>query len=129
MARPEVHVDGDQRLGLVDDDVAAGPERHGGLEHRVELRLDVVALIERHRLVIGLHVLGMRRHQHPHEVLGVAVARLAFDHDVGDVLVVEIADGTLDEVAFLIDVGRRVGIQRGLADRVPHAQQVFVSRA
>ena len=43
-----------------------------------------------------------------------------------DVLVVEIADRALDQVAFLIDAGRRVRFERQFADRVPHAQQIFV---
>ena len=37
-----VDVDGDQRLGLVDDQVAAGAELHRRRQHRVELRLDLV---------------------------------------------------------------------------------------
>src|SRR6185437_3395989 len=121
-----VHVDGDERLGLVDDDIAAGFQRHRRLEHGVELRLDVEALEQRHRLGVGLHVLGMRRHQHAHEVLGVVVARLALDRDVGDVLVVEVADRALDEIAFLVNAGRRDRVERRLADRIPHAQEVFV---
>ena len=43
-----VDVDGDQRLGLVDDDVAARLQRHLVGEHRVELRLD--AGLGEHRL-------------------------------------------------------------------------------
>ena len=42
-----VDVDRDQRLGLVDDDVAAGLQRHLRLQHAVELRLDAVAREER----------------------------------------------------------------------------------
>ena len=37
-----VHVDGDQRLGLVDHDIAAGAQLHRRAEHGVELRLDLV---------------------------------------------------------------------------------------
>ena len=42
-----VDVDGDQRLGLVDHDVAAGAQLHGRREHRVELALDAVAREQR----------------------------------------------------------------------------------
>jgi len=35
-----VDIDRDQRLGLVDDDVAAGAQLHGRREHRIELALD-----------------------------------------------------------------------------------------
>ncbi len=103
---PGVHVDGDQRLGLVDDEIAAGLQRHVVREHRVELGFDAVAGEERLRIAIGLHDLGMARHEHAHEVLGLAIAVLAGDRDVVDVLVVEVADGALDERAFLIDQRR-----------------------
>ena len=64
-----VHVDRDESLGLVDDDVAAGLERHLAGEHRIELRFDAEAGEERLDLAVGLHVLGMARHEHAHEVL------------------------------------------------------------
>ena len=38
-----VDVDRDQRLGLVEHDVAAGAQLHDRREHRVELALDAVA--------------------------------------------------------------------------------------
>ena len=38
-----VDVDRDQRLGLVDHQIAAGAQLHGGRQHRVELGLDLVA--------------------------------------------------------------------------------------
>ncbi len=120
-----VDVDRDQRLGLVDDDVAAGLQRHLGREHRVELRLDAVAREERLRVAVGLHGLGMARHEHAHEVLGLAIAVLAGDEDLVDVLVVEVADRALDQRAFLVDEGRRGRVQRQLAHGLPQAQQIF----
>ena len=45
-----VDVDRDQRLGLVDHDVAAGAQLHGRREHRVELALDAVAREDRLRV-------------------------------------------------------------------------------
>ena len=102
-----VHVDGDERLGLVDDDVAARFQRDHGAEHRVELPLDLVPDKERLRLLIWMHVLGMARHEHAHEVLGLAVRVVAGDQDFVDVFVIEVADRALDEVAFLIDEAGR----------------------
>ena len=58
---PGVDVDRDQRLGLVDDDVAAGLQRHLRLQHAVELRLDAEAREDRRRLAIGLNHLGVAR--------------------------------------------------------------------
>ena len=50
-----VDVDGDQRLGLVDDDVAARLQRHLIGEHRVELRLDAGLGEHRLRVAVELH--------------------------------------------------------------------------
>ena len=44
-----VDVDGDQRLGDVDDDVAAGLELHRRVEHRLEVALDLEAREQRQR--------------------------------------------------------------------------------
>ena len=68
----------------------------------------------------------MARHEHAHEVLGFAIAVLARDQDVVDVLVVEVADGALDQRALLIDEGGGRRAQRQLAHALPHAHQVFV---
>ena len=126
VARPGIDVDRDQRLGLVDDDIAARFQGDGGREHRVQLGLDMHALEQRHAVLVLVDMLGMAGHQHAHEVLGVAVALFAFHHDVLHVLVVEVADDALDQVAFLIDAGRRVGRQRLFPDRVPQAQQIVI---
>ena len=48
-----VDVDGDQRFGLVDDEVAARAQRHVRAEHGVELPLDLVAREERLGVLIG----------------------------------------------------------------------------
>jgi hypothetical protein len=76
-------------------------------------------------VAIGLNDLGVARHQHPHEVLGFAIALLAGNDDFADVAVVEIADRALDQRAFLIDeAGRRRG-ERQVADILPKPHQIF----
>ena len=120
-----VDVDRDQRLGLVDHDVAAGAQLHGRREHRVELALDAVAGEDRLGVDVELHVLRMARHEHAHEVLGFLVAAFAGDDDLVDVLGVEIADRALGERAFLVHQRRRGGFQGQVADLLPDAQQIF----
>ena len=120
-----VHVDRHQRFGLVDDQIAAGFQRHMIGEHGVELGLDPGLGEDRRGLAVELHILGMARHEHAHEVLGLAVGVLARDHDLLDVAAVKIADGALDERAFLIDEGRRRGTQRQFAHALPEPQQIF----
>ncbi len=121
-----IDVDGDQRFGLVDDDVAAALQRHLRLQHAVELRLDAVAHEDRRRVAVRLNHLGVARHQHAHEVLGLAIAFLAGDQDLVDVLVVEVAHRALDQAAFLVDEGRGGGLQRQIADVFPKPHQIFV---
>ena len=121
-----VDVDGDQRLGDVDDDVAAGLELHDRVEHRREVALDLEAREERQGVGVMLHVLRVRRHEHLHVVLGLAVAALAVDEDLVHLAAVEVADGALDQAALLVDRGGGDRLQREVADHLPLAQQVFV---
>ena len=50
---------------------------------------------------------------------------LAGDEDFIDVFVIEIADGSLDEVAFLVNQARRGRLQRKIADIFPQPQQIL----
>ena len=121
-----VDVDGDQGLGLVDDQIAAGLQLH---DRRVDLRqlvLDLVFDEEGRLLLVELNLLRLAGHDHAHEVAGFAVTRLALDHDAVQVLVEHVPDGPFDEVFLLVDQGRRDRLQRRLADRLPQAHQVFV---
>jgi hypothetical protein len=72
------------------------------------------------------HVLGVGRHDHLHEVLGPAVARLALDQHLVDIAVVEVADRAVDQVAFLVDQRGRDGFQRQFAHLLPLALEIFV---
>ncbi len=123
---PRVHVDGHQGLGHADDDIAAGAQLHRRVEHRREVAFDLEAGEERQALVVVLHVLGMGRHDHLHEVLGRAVALDPLDEHLVDVLVVKVADRALDEVALFVDRRRGDRLQRQLADLFPEPHEVFV---
>src|SRR5690606_28590150 len=92
-----------QSFSLVDDNIAAGLEIDLWLQHAVKLRLNAIAGKDRHRVAERLHDLGMAWHQQAHEVLGLAIAFLARDKDLFNILIIEIADRTLDQRAFLID--------------------------
>ena len=45
----------------------------------------------------------MARHEHAHEILGIAIGFLASDHDFINVFIVEITDCALDQRAFLVN--------------------------
>ena len=121
-----VDVDGDQRFGRVDDDIAARFQLHRRAVHRVELLLDLVAVKQRDAVDIGLNALGMRRHQHFHEILGGAVSGVALHQDFVDFLGIKIPDRAFDQIGLFIGQGGRCRAQRQLAHAVPEPQQVFV---
>ena len=120
-----VHVDGDERFRLVDDEIAARAQRDMVREHRVELLLDVRAHEDRLRLAPRHDIARMARHDEPHEVARLAPCGIAGDDHLVDLLAVEIADRALDERAFLVDEGGRGGAERQFAHVLPHAQQIF----
>ena len=124
-----VHVDGDQRLGDADDDVAARFQLHDRVEHACQIAFDLEAREQRHLVLVVLHAVGMRRHDHLHEVARLLIAALALDQHLVDVLGIQIADVALDQVAFLIDGGRCDRLEGQVADLLPQAQQVFVIAA
>ncbi len=99
---------------------------HRGVEHAREVAFHLIAGEERQALVVELHVLGVGRHDHLHEVLGHAIATLALDQHLVDLLGIKIADRALDQVAFLVDRRGGHGLERHLADLFPQPQQVFV---
>ena len=123
---PRVDVDGDQGLGLVDDQIAAGLQRHDRLVDLRQQFLDAVGGEQGPGSLIEVHLPGLGRHQHAHEVAGFLEAFEAFDLDAVEILVEHVAHGAADEVLFLVDQRGGVGGQGGLADRFPQAQQVFV---
>jgi nucleotide-binding universal stress UspA family protein len=58
----------------------------------VELAFDLIALGTAGRIGDRLHLLGVARHDHLHEVLGGAVAALALDQHLVDVACCRVAD-------------------------------------
>ena len=124
-----VHVDGDQRLGHADDDVATGFQLHDRIEHAAQIAFDLIAREQRHLVLVVLHVLGVGRHDHLHEVLGGAITAVALDQNFLDLFRVDIADGPLDQIAFLIDRRGRDGLEGQLADLFPQPHQIFIVAA
>ena len=122
-----IDVDRDQRLGRVNDDRAARAQMHDRAVDLVELAFDLVA-VKKRNLAVGvfLHSLGVRGQHGLHEDLGGLVGVLAVDDDLVDVARIDVAQGPLDDVAFLVDQGRGGGLQRQVADLVPLAAQILV---
>ena len=116
-----------QRLGLINDQVAAGFQLHRRRHHCVELGIDLIPREQRLavRVAPQLHLLGVARHQHAHEVVRRAPAILAVHLDLVHVARIDVADRPLDQRGFLIDQSRRHRLHRMLANVVPQPHQVF----
>ena len=122
-----VDVDRDQRLGLVQHQIAAGFEGHHGVEQCVELLLSLMPLEQRRAFIFELlNPLGMRRGQCLHEALGVFVALVTLDQHFFHIAGIHVADCTLHHVGFFVDQRRGHGVERGFADPVPGPAQVLV---
>ena len=121
-----IDIDGHQSLGRIDHDVSAGRQCHFRGLHRIELAFHLVAGKEGKGVAIGLHALGVARHERAHERFGRPIALVAFHEHFLDFRIVEIPDRALDEVGFLVDQRRRRGRQGELADFLPEAEQVAV---
>ena len=120
-----VHVNRDQRFGLVDDDVAARFQRYLRGEHRIELGLDAHMRKQRLGLGPGFDVAHVAGAQHTHVIARFLEALRAGDDNLVDLLAVKVADRALDERAFLINEAGRTGFKRQRADGFPHAQEIF----
>ena len=124
---PGVHVDGHQRFGRIDDQIAAGRKLDPRRVQIVELVLDAVGDEQRLRLVpVLLHPPRVARNQRLHEILGAAVGPVALDQHLVDLPSVNVADRPFHEIGFLVDESRRRARQRVLADAFPGARQEIV---
>ena len=98
-----VDVDGDERLGLVDDEVGAGLHVDAAAERVAELLLDAVAVHDRGVALVELDdVAGLAR-----DFGGLGAEALVdlgvVDDDAVDVLAHPVADDAHDEVGLLVD--------------------------
>ena len=119
-----VDVDRHQRFGRVDNQIAARFQLDDRIIHCRELILDMVALKQRHGVDIRLHASGVAGHQQLHELLGVGIALGALDDDLFDVLVIDVADRPLDEIAVLVNQRWRGAPQCVFTDFVPQAGKI-----
>ena len=68
----------------------------------------------------------MRWHDHFHEILGDAIAALAFNQNLVNLTVIKITDRTFDQIAFFINFRRCGGFQCQLANLLPEPLQIFI---
>ena len=115
-----VDVDGDERLGLVDDDVAAAGEPDLAVKGGVDLLLDAEAVEDRLRAGVVLDALPSRARKSGRPVRCMRSQALASSHDhCVDLIGEEVADGALDQVGLLEDAGGRRLLFDALLDVIP----------
>ena len=104
-----VDVDGDQGLGLIDDDRAAVLQRHFALVDPGDFFVQLVLVEQRFLAVVQLQPVDVPRHDQLQELLGPFVGRRLVDVDRVDVGGEDVANRADDHVAFFVDVDRAPG--------------------
>ena len=85
----------------------------------------MVTLEQRNRVCIMLHTFCVAWHQQLHEVLGGFISVRPLDEYLVNVLIIDITDGTLDEVAVGVDQHRCCTTKRPFTDFVPKAGEII----
>ena len=119
-----VDVDGDQRLGVVDDDRAARGQVDLTRIRRLDLVLDLESREQRHVVAVELDPVDVAGHHVAHELLGLFVDGRRVDEDLADVGGEVVADGADHQARLLIDQERRRRAVGGALDGAPQLQQV-----
>ncbi len=120
-----VDVDGDQRLGMVEYQCAAGFQAHVARKRGFDLVFDLKAREQRRLVLVKLELAQILRHDLRHELLSALVDLGVVDQDFADIGPQVIADRADHQVAFLVDQERRRALGGGLADGVPQVHQVI----
>src|SRR5437762_570519 len=120
-----VDVDGNQRLGVVDDDRAAGGQGDLARIGVLDLVLDLEAREQRHVVAVELDLADVARHHGLHEGAGLLVDFLGIDQDLADIGLEVVADRPDDEARLEVDEERLLRlVGRGAFDRAPQLHQV-----
>ena len=85
----------------------------------------MVTLEQRNRVCIMLHTFCVAWHQQLHKVLGGFISVRPLDEYLVNVLIIDITDGTLDEVAVGVDQHRCCTTKRPFTDFVPKAREII----
>src|SRR5579872_690826 len=119
-----VDVNGDHRLGLVDDQRPAPREGHMTLLDAGNLVFNSVLMKNRLFGLVQFDAVGVPR-KHDFEKLAGPLERLGLvDPDRLDFGIVNVANGADDHVAFLVDVDRRASFLDASNDHLPQPEQV-----
>ena len=119
-----VDVDGGQRLGAVDDDAAAGAQRHAAFEDRLDLRFDVEGGEDRLLAAVAAQHLFLAGHDVAQELARALEDLFVVDVDLVDVRGEEVANRAQHDVVLAVDQRRRALVARRLEHALPEPLQV-----
>src|SRR5262245_19519679 len=105
-----VDVDGDERFGVVDDDIAAGLEPDLGAERFIELVLDAELLEDRLVFRVQLDAVDQLRLEAADEFADLAVLLLVVNPDRGEVVADVIAEDAFDEIEVVVKNSGRLAL-------------------
>src|SRR5882724_2336209 len=114
-----VDVDGHQRFGVVDDDVAAGLQPDLRAQSLVQLVLDAELFEDRRFLGVQLDLAHQLRLETADELDDLAVLLFAVNPDGSEIVADVIAEHALDEIEIAMEQGGRLALLATLLDFVP----------
>ena len=120
-----VDVDGDERFGVVDDDVAAGFQPHLRAQALVDFLLDAEFFEDRRFLGVELHAVHERGLEAAHEVDDLRELLFRVDPDGAEIRSHVIAEDALDEIQVAMQERRRFALLGARLDFRPRARQEF----
>ena len=116
---PGVHVDHGERLGVVEDQVAAGRKVDAAVERRLDLRVDAERLEQRRLLLVADHLLHHVRRGLLQVADDALVRRVVVDQRALEVAGEEVARDAERQLRLLVDERRRLRRLRLVLDRLP----------
>ncbi len=119
-----VDVDGDQCLGVIDDDSSSGGQIDLTDKGCFDLVLDLETREQRHVIAVTLDAVYVGRHDGAHEGARLFVDLVGIDKDFADFRLEVITDGTDDQAAFEVDQESAALLPGGAFDGVPELQQI-----
>src|SRR5260370_1110530 len=114
-----VDVDGHERFGVVDDDVAAGFEPNLGAQSFVELVLDAELFEDRRFLGVELDLVDELGLEAADELDDFAVLLFIVDPNAGEIVADVIAENALDKVEVAVEQSGGFALLAALFDFVP----------
>src|SRR4029077_21090444 len=120
-----VHVDRDQRLGVVDADVATLLEPHLALEGLLDLRLDLERVEDRGVALVVLHTVAQLGRNALEIALDLRERILVVDDDLVDLVREQVPDEAGGHLQLAVDQRRRPRARRLAVDLLPQLGEVL----